>query len=222
MASSTALCIAGVRNSHAINGASENQCGPKSGIRFTIATDSQNASIGLTAWHSSSFSTNERTCTEFRCARIRMLWNMRTPPPWTCKTGGYGVTTKICIFAKHRAHAGLGTVAAVYFLRLRAMARSLIKIDRRYNKCRLLLDRQIHNLAAVRTEEDVSAGRLPTHGVDKDELRCVTTRVDEMWKHHLGRRSHAHLLVHGYCRHQKILAFVYAVSQPDDRNRIVR
>ncbi|OLE87491.1 MAG: hypothetical protein AUG08_11660 [Acidobacteria bacterium 13_1_20CM_2_55_15] len=45
---------------------------------------------------------------------------MRTPPPWTCKTGGYGVTTKICIFAKHRAHAGLGTVAAVYFLRLRA------------------------------------------------------------------------------------------------------
>src|SRR5947207_15138572 len=97
MASSTALCIAGVRNSHAINGASENQCGPKSGIRFTVATDSQKASIGLTASHSSSFSTNERTCTEFRCARIRMLWNMRTPPPLTCKTGGYVVTTKIFI-----------------------------------------------------------------------------------------------------------------------------
>src|SRR2546426_2044520 len=126
MASSTALCIAGVRNSHAINGASENQCGPKSGIRFTIATDSQNASIGLTTWHSSSFSTNERTCTEFRCARIRMLWNMRTPPPWTCKTGGYGVTTKICIFAKHRAHAGLGTVAAVYFLRVRDSAQAYL------------------------------------------------------------------------------------------------
>src|SRR5439155_24832682 len=102
MTSSTALCIAGVRNSHAINGASENQCGPKSGTRFTIPTDSQNASIGLKHSRSSSFSTNERRCTECCCARIRMLWNMRTPPPWRCKTGGYGVATKICIFAGRR------------------------------------------------------------------------------------------------------------------------
>src|SRR5437867_13123701 len=158
MASSTALCIAGVRNSHAINGASENQCGPKSGIRFTVATDSQKASNGLTASHSSSFSTNERTCTEFRCARIRMLWNMRTPPPWTCKTGGYGVTTRIFTFL-NAGIFGFGCALS----RLRFAAGRLKRAS--------LLNRQIHDLAADRTKADVSAGRLPTHVVDKDELR---------------------------------------------------
>src|SRR5947207_12956527 len=159
MASSTALCIAGVRNSHVINGASETQCGAKSGIRFTIATESQNASIGLTAWHSSSFSTNERTCTEFRCARIRMLWNMRTPPPWTCKTGGYGVTAKICIFSKHRAHTGLGTVAAVYFNNAAAYCARFLKLTTASTKFGLTVVRQILNLGAVRAEQAVSARR---------------------------------------------------------------
>src|SRR2546430_17302697 len=98
MTSSTALCIAGVRNSHAINGASENQCGPKSGTRFTIPTDSQNASIGLKHSRSSSFSKNERRCTECFFAKNRMLWNKRTPPPRGGKTGGKGVATTQSIF----------------------------------------------------------------------------------------------------------------------------